>query len=754
MSNLRKVLLLGVVTCVSAGCHAGDIQPPSVSISGLLNGASLSGIVNISVTATDNVSVASVSLKLDGANLSAPLTNAPFLWPLNTSTLPNGVHSLLAVAADAVGNFARSPVITISVTNPPAYTLSKGPFVVQNLGSALSVNTQERQAFFTLSNKTHLLLYYIANYGVNPIQILDVNLSDATARLTNGVAPGRPGIRGTVLYPNGKIYQATGQANGKGYFLEYDPTTGATRQIAQTTGLAPGQYSEIGDDGWIYIGEYPYGYVDRYNPTTDVFQSLGMIDPNASVGTYAYTLGADSRYLYVGVGQNPMYLAVYDTQTAQRTLYFGTSTNGTDNYAAVRHGTNGGWYYEREGPATGNVLAWYALSNGVPSLMSTGPKDLLVENAQRGNVVDGINNGPLVGYNINMDYALPDSTGNDATIGWQKVGTTNWQSATAVNFGLCPVGVSRLYPLSPTKLLGFSSFYGPVVIYDTVQWTATSLGYPQCNLYDAAMSADTYYFCGYTATQLRFNPLAPWTLVSSTPNMCAASVNPCQTPLAIGKHEYYTTFGADGMVYVAAIHERDSAGGELGWYDPLTGMSGSLRNPFLYDEPADLKPALGGTKLVYASTGTNLFVFDVATKSIQRIIVPLPGVTLDKVVEVSPGIMLGVAGSNVFKVDITTGSITYSSTLPGKAFQESQGLQDRRLCLAPNGFIWMFRYYRDFQNFNRSSLYRINPADCSYSVMFTNTYYTYGENNVMFNGGNMYWYGGQNLYWVNGILTQ
>ena len=116
--------------------------------------------------------------------------------------------------------------------------------------------------------------------------------------------------------------------------------------------------------------------------------------------------------------------------------------------------------------------------------------------------------------------------------------------------------------------------------------------------------------------------------------------------------------------------------------------------------------------------------------------------------------MLGVAGSNVFKVDITTGSITYSSTLPGKAFQESQGLQDRRLCLAPNGFIWMFRYYRDFQNFNRSSLYRINPADCSYSVMFTNTYYTYGENNVMFNGGNMYWYGGQNLYWVNGILTQ
>ena len=763
MRRCELLLVCALVACAGPACFGAATRPPWVSITSPLSGTNVSGIVPISVTATDDVRVASVRLKLDGADIGAPLTNAPFLYSLNAWILANGTHSLLATAMDTAGNSTRSSLVSITVSNPPAYALSPGPFVVQVYSNLLSVNAQERQNFFQLSNNVHLLLYYIADYGVSQLQILDVNLSRGTARLTNSGSLGRPGIWSAVLYTNGNIYQGTSEAGGKGYFFEYNPTTGATRQIAQLTG-SNDQFNEIGDDGWIYIGGFPYGYVDRYNPNTDTFQSLGKIDKNSTMGTYAYTLGADSRYLYVGLGQSPWYLGVYDTHTSNSTFHFGTYTNGTDIFAAVRHGTNGGWYYQRAGPTTTNVMLWYALSNGVPNLMSSAPTDLFRSNAQRGNVVDDVNNGYLMGYQINMDYALPDSTSNSATIQWRTLGATNWQSLSITNLHLAPLGISRIYALNANQMLGFSSFYGPVMLYDTVALTGTKLGYPQCQPYDASVDANTYYFCGYTATTLRYNPSLPWTLVASTPNKYAANINPYQIPPSIGKHEYFTTFGSDGMVYVAAIHERNSAGGELGWYDPVTGTNGSLRDPFLIDEPADLKPALGGTKLVYASTSTNLFVLDAATKSIERIISPLgtnlitdgiSGITygLDKVVEVSPGIMLGVAGSNIFKVNITDGSVIYSNTLPGSAFQESQRIQNRRLVLGPDGHVWMFRWYRDATHSNKSSLYRINPADCSYTTVLTNTFYACGENNCMFNGGDLYLYGGTRLYRVRGVLN-
>jgi hypothetical protein len=693
------------------------------------------------------VGVKSVVLKVDGADICAPLTTAPFVNDLSSRKLQNGIHSLMALAKDAAGNVARSSLVSILVSNPPAYRLGTGPFTVENLGSVLSANTLDRLAFFRLVNDTHLLLYYIADYGVSPIQILDVNMTQGTARLTNGVALGRAGVRGTVLHPNGKIYAGTSEANGTGYFLEYDPTTGETRQISQLSDTGT-QYSEIGDDGWIYLGEDVHGRVDRYNPFSEAFERLGQMDTNYSGNAqYAYTLGADSRYLYVGLGQSPWYLSIYDTQTTKRTLYW--ATNG-DSLGTVRHGTNGCWYYQRY-ISTPYHAVWYQLTNGAPVLLENPPSDLLLE-PQRGNLVDSINYGYLFGYQANLDDALPNSSSNYATIRWRAVGATNWQSVGVADFHLAPVGISRLYPWDSTHLLGFSAFYQPVFIWNANDLQTTVLGYPQFNLYDAVFDRGAAYFCGYTSGQLRYDRSHPWTLTSSIPNRFDTAVNPYQTSLAIGKHEFYETFGADGLVYVGARHERDSSGGELGWYDPITGTNGSLRTPFLLYDVNDLKPALGGTKLVYASTSTNLFVFDVATKSIERTIVPLPGITMDKVVEVAPGVMFGATGSNIFKVNIIDGSHVSLGTLPGMAFGESIKVYNERLVLGPDGYIWMFRWYRDPGFMMHCSLYRINPDDGSYTTILADTFYTYGENNLMFNEGDLYLYGGTKLYRIQKVL--
>ncbi|MEK7413953.1 MAG: Ig-like domain-containing protein, partial [Planctomycetota bacterium] len=640
------------------------------------------------------------------------------------------------------------PTTMIAATS---LTLTPAPYTVTNLGTMLSANTQERQHLFRLNGDTHLLLFYLANYGTTPMQVLDVNLTQGTTRLVDGVL-GRPGVRCTSLHPNGKVYVGSGEADAKGYLLEYDPTTGATRQIAQLSDVG-GYYSEIGDDGWVYVGQAVQGRVDRYHPPTDTFERLGRMDTTQTGnGQYAYTLGADTRYLYVGLGQNPWYLSVYDTVTQSKTLYW---AGVGDTLGFVRQSTNGTRYYYRRDAA--NVVRWYHLTNGAPVLtaytVNNPPPNLLSENGQRGNTVDGVSNAPLLGYEVNLDNAYPNSANNAATIRWRTVGASTWQSATVANFRLIPVGIQRLYPWDDSHLMGFSAFYGPVYLWNTTSGQTTILGYPTFNLYDASINQGTAYFCGYTAGHLRYDGSRSWTLTGSTTNKFDTSINPYQTHVTIGKHEFYSTFGADGLVYVGARHERDSSGGEVGWYNPATEATGSLRTPFLTHDINDLKPALGGTKLVYASTDPSLLIFDVATKTIERTIVPIPGVAMNKAVEVAPGIMFGVAETHVFTVDIRDGSVGYDLVLPGKAFAESITAYNSRLVLGPDGFIWMFRWYRDAVFYNHSALYRIDPSDGSYTVVLDNTFYAYGEMNLFFRGDDLYLYGGSTLRRIANILV-
>jgi len=93
--------------------------------------------------------------------VAAPVTSSPFSIALDTTKFANGIHTLLALATDTTGNAGRSAWVQITVTNKLAYTLGSGPFVVEDLGSPLEANTQERQVMFrlTTNDDLHLLLY-------------------------------------------------------------------------------------------------------------------------------------------------------------------------------------------------------------------------------------------------------------------------------------------------------------------------------------------------------------------------------------------------------------------------------------------------------------------------------------------------------------------------------------------------------------------------------------------------------------------
>lgn len=104
---------------VAAPPPSADITPPAVSIASPAGGATVSGTVSVSASASDDVGVAGVQFRLDGANLGAEDTTAPYSASWNTALATNGTHALAATARDAAGNTAASPSVSVTVSNAP-----------------------------------------------------------------------------------------------------------------------------------------------------------------------------------------------------------------------------------------------------------------------------------------------------------------------------------------------------------------------------------------------------------------------------------------------------------------------------------------------------------------------------------------------------------------------------------------------------------------------------------------------------------
>ena len=107
-----------------------DTTPPTVSISAPAGGATVSGTVTVSATASDNVGVASVQFQLDSANLGGLDTTSPYSISWDSTTASNGSHTLRAIAKDAAGNATTSAAVTVTVSNttpdttPPTVSIS------------------------------------------------------------------------------------------------------------------------------------------------------------------------------------------------------------------------------------------------------------------------------------------------------------------------------------------------------------------------------------------------------------------------------------------------------------------------------------------------------------------------------------------------------------------------------------------------------------------------------------------------------
>lgn len=100
---------------------APDTTPPTVAFATPSDGATVSGVVPVHISADDNVGVATVELYVDGAmRASWAGASGTYRYDWDSARAPDGAHTLEARATDAAGNHAAPKTVMVSVQNVPA----------------------------------------------------------------------------------------------------------------------------------------------------------------------------------------------------------------------------------------------------------------------------------------------------------------------------------------------------------------------------------------------------------------------------------------------------------------------------------------------------------------------------------------------------------------------------------------------------------------------------------------------------------
>ena len=103
-----------------------DTTPPTTSITSPANNATVSGTVNVTASASDNVGVVKVEFYIDSV-LKSTSTTSPYTFSWNTTTVANGSHTIFSKAYDAANNVGTSATVTVTVSNSTAQQLLLNP---------------------------------------------------------------------------------------------------------------------------------------------------------------------------------------------------------------------------------------------------------------------------------------------------------------------------------------------------------------------------------------------------------------------------------------------------------------------------------------------------------------------------------------------------------------------------------------------------------------------------------------------------
>ncbi len=166
-----------------------DITAPTVSVTSPTNGATLVGSsVSLAATASDNVAVAGVTFYVDTTRIGTEDTTASYTGTLDSTTLVDGTHSIIAVVRDTSNNYATSTAISITVDNP-APQLSAVSVASNNASTTLAIVGNALTLSFTSNQSLRSATVTIAGHTVS-IATTSSTIFTANYTMTSGDTEG------------------------------------------------------------------------------------------------------------------------------------------------------------------------------------------------------------------------------------------------------------------------------------------------------------------------------------------------------------------------------------------------------------------------------------------------------------------------------------------------------------------------------------------------------------------------------------
>ncbi len=95
---------------------ATDTIAPVVSITSPANNTTVSGVISVNISASDNVDISKVELYING-NPYASDSSSPYTFTWDTTKYANSTYTLKAIAYDGSGNVGQSATVTVTVLN-------------------------------------------------------------------------------------------------------------------------------------------------------------------------------------------------------------------------------------------------------------------------------------------------------------------------------------------------------------------------------------------------------------------------------------------------------------------------------------------------------------------------------------------------------------------------------------------------------------------------------------------------------------
>lgn len=319
------------VTVVAPG---SDVTPPTAQLTAPTDGTTgLSGSVNLTATASDNVGVVGVTFQVDGVTLSEDLT-APYQAVLpGTSTYTTGVHVVRARARDAAGNlspwsaarvtfngaalpegFSASHYVTglSGIATAMTWTPDGRLFIAQQNGALRVVKNGVLLAtpFVTVTTSANgergllgvalhpqfatngwVYLYYTSSTGGAHNRIVRYTASGDVAAGGETILVDLPNLSSATNHNGGALHFG---ADGKLYAAVGDNATGSN---AQSMSTPFGKMLRFNDDGTIPTDNPFYGTTTGINRS---IWALGLRNPF----TFGFQPGTGRMFINdVGAGE-------------------------------------------------------------------------------------------------------------------------------------------------------------------------------------------------------------------------------------------------------------------------------------------------------------------------------------------------------------------------------------------------------------------------------------------------------------------